>query len=222
MVLYLTVFLMWQYFGSALSRGYFSLATSNLISSDHCLQWTELTHSGPDKGRSVPNVLEALALDEIRHTIGEVLIVSFHIVLQYQPTQGARWLILSGGEKTNKWKCKVNTPVESQLQCYSAVKVVGSIVELITGFYCLNITVHSNPARFTQASEHNLEAVRRNARLILESKTKGLVNKWWIAANAICMNYCLYQCDYKLMSSFLVILVLLTMRLVSSELWEMP
>lgn len=54
----------------------------------------ELTHSGPDKGRRVSNVLEALALDEIRHTIREVLIVGFHIVLQYQPTQGPRRFIL--------------------------------------------------------------------------------------------------------------------------------
>lgn len=60
-----------------------------------------LTHSGPDEGRWVSNVLEALALDEIRHAIREVLIVGFHIVLQYQPTQGPRWFILVGGEKTD-------------------------------------------------------------------------------------------------------------------------
>ena len=63
----------------------------------------ELTHSGPDEWRWVSDVLEALALDEIRHTIREVLIMGFHIVLQYQPTQGPRGFILVGGEKTDKW-----------------------------------------------------------------------------------------------------------------------
>lgn len=57
------------------------------------------THSGPDERRRVSDVLETLALDEIRHAIREVLIVGFHIVLQYQPTQGPRRFVLVGGEK---------------------------------------------------------------------------------------------------------------------------
>lgn len=44
-------------------------------------QRTQLTHSGPDEGRRVSDVLEALALDELRHAIREVLIVGFHVVL---------------------------------------------------------------------------------------------------------------------------------------------
>lgn len=43
----------------------------------------ELTNSGSNERRRVAYVLEALTLDEIRHPIREVLIVGFHIVLQY-------------------------------------------------------------------------------------------------------------------------------------------
>lgn len=68
-------------------------------------EWTQrmqLTHSSSDEGRRVSDVLEALTLDEIRHAIREVLIVSFHIVLQYQPTQGACWFILGKVGKGQK------------------------------------------------------------------------------------------------------------------------
>lgn len=61
-----------------------------------------LTHSGPDERRSVANVLETLTLDEIRHAIREVLIVGFHIVLQYQATQGPCWLILGEGWRKDR------------------------------------------------------------------------------------------------------------------------
>lgn len=57
--------------------------------------WMLHTHSGPDEGRWISNVLETLVLDEIRNTIGEVLIVGFDVVLQYQTTQGPRWFICS-------------------------------------------------------------------------------------------------------------------------------
>lgn len=65
----------------------------------------QLTDSGPDEGRRVTDVLEALALDEIRHAIREVLIVGFHIVLQYQATQGPRRFILVGGVKNRLLNC---------------------------------------------------------------------------------------------------------------------
>lgn len=72
----------------------------------HHIQSTQrepLTDSGPDEGGRVTDVLEALAFDEIRHAIGEVLIVGLHIVLQYQATQGPRRFILVGEVKTNGW-----------------------------------------------------------------------------------------------------------------------
>lgn len=58
-----------------------------------------LTYGGSDEGRRVSDVLEALALDEIRHAIGEVLIVGFHIVLQYQPAQRPRWFVLGAKKR---------------------------------------------------------------------------------------------------------------------------
>lgn len=57
----------------------------------------QLTDCGPDEGRRIPDVLEALALDEIRHAVWEVVIVSLDIVLQNQSTQGSGWLVF--GEK---------------------------------------------------------------------------------------------------------------------------
>ena len=58
-----------------------------------------LTHSGPNEGRGVTDVLQAFVLDEIRHAVGEVLIVGFDIVLQDESTQRTSGLVWMEGIK---------------------------------------------------------------------------------------------------------------------------
>jgi len=58
------------------------------------------TDCSSDKRRGVSNVVEAFSFDEVGHVRREVLVVSFHIVLQNQTTQRASGLVLGGSRET--------------------------------------------------------------------------------------------------------------------------
>lgn len=60
-----------------------------------------LTNGGANEGGSITNVVETLLLDKLSHGRWKALVMSFDIVLQDEPTEGARWLICAtGGKRT--------------------------------------------------------------------------------------------------------------------------
>lgn len=53
----------------------------------------KLTNGGTDEWRGVANVVETFLPDEVSNSWGEVLVVGFDIVLQYQTAQRASGFI---------------------------------------------------------------------------------------------------------------------------------
>lgn len=84
----------WCYFGAILGQllGSFVAILGQFWGSF----WAPLTDGGPDERGGVPQVVQALLLDELCHGWGEALEMSLDVVLEDQPAQGARGLVWGG------------------------------------------------------------------------------------------------------------------------------